>query len=60
MVLTQIDEGYFAELQQKKGSESCEFNLDRNVITVITKADFLKVIRNANSLIAEQILELIY
>ena len=57
---TQIDEGYFVEIQQKKGSESCEFDMDRNIITAITKEDFLKVIRNTNVLTVQQILELIY
>lgn len=57
---TQIDEGYFAELQQKKGSESCEFNMDQNTLAVTTKEGLLKEIPDIDSLTAKQILEQIY
>lgn len=55
----QIDIGYFAELEQKPGYESCEFNMDNDELTVIRADGVLKVVSNASTKTAKQIMDVI-
>lgn len=55
----QIDIGYFAELEQKPGYESCEFDMDNDELTVIRADGVLKVVSNASTKTAKQIMDVI-
>ena len=55
----QIGIGYFAELEQKPGYESCEFDMDNDELTVIRTDGVLKVVSNASTKTAKQIMDVI-
>lgn len=55
----QIDANRFASIEQQLDYESCEFNLDKDAITVIRADGALKVITNASTKTAQQIMGVI-
>lgn len=54
-----IDIGHFAELEQKPDYESCEFNLDKDEITAVRADGVLKVVTNASTKTAQEIINII-